>query len=97
MPARSPSPFKLHSSCSMFSSVTFRLKDRLAKGYRLRDDEKLLQTKSDGSIIILNQKEDRVLLLKRLMRYGENCEVISPKTLREEMKQMIETTLSNYF
>lgn len=84
------------NSTSMVSSVTFRIKDRLAKAYKLHNGEKLLQIKSDGSAIILNQGEDRMLLLKRLMRYGENCEVISPKDLRTEMKQMIATTLSNY-
>lgn len=81
---------------NMLSSVTFQLKGRLAKGYKLHESEKLLQVKSDGSVIILNQKEDRILLLKRLMRYGEKCEVISPKSLREEMKQMIKVTLNNY-
>lgn len=80
----------------MTSSVTFQLKDRLAKGYKFHDGEELIQKKADGSIIVLNRKEDRVLLLKRLMRYGENCEVISPQILREEMKQLIKSTLSNY-
>jgi len=81
---------------NMLSSVTFQLKDRLAKVYKLHDGEKLLQIKSDCSIIILNQTEDRTLLLKRLMRYGENCEVISPKSLREEMKELIKSALNNY-
>ena len=81
---------------SMLSSITFQLKDRLAKGYKLHEGEKLLQIKLDGSIIILNQKEDRLLLLKRLMRYGENCEVISPKSIREEMSEMVKLTLNNY-
>lgn len=81
---------------SLFSSVTFQLKDTLVKVYKLHEGEKLLQINPDGSVIILNQREDRVLLLKRLMRYGENCEVISPKNLREEMKKMIKATLSNY-
>lgn len=81
---------------NMFSSVTFELKDNLAKVYKLRESEKLLQMSSDGSLVILNQQEDQTLLLKRLMRYGENCEVISPKTLREEMKQLVKATLSNY-
>lgn len=88
-------PLKSNSQ-GMLSSVTFQLKDRLAKVYKLHEGEKLLQIKSDSSIVILNQKEDRVMLLKRLMRYGENCEVISPKNLREEMKQMIHSTLKNY-
>lgn len=81
---------------TMLSSVTFQLKDRLANAYRLHEGERLFQTMPDGSIVILNQKEDRTLLLKRLLRYGEYCEIISPKTLREEMKQMIKATLSNY-
>lgn len=81
---------------TMLASVTFQLKDRLAKAYKLHDSEKLLQVETDGSIVVLNQTEDRLLLLKRLMRYGENCEVISPKTLREEMRQMIKATLKNY-
>ncbi|MDD3436693.1 MAG: WYL domain-containing protein [Candidatus Gastranaerophilales bacterium] len=80
----------------MLSSVTFELKDRLAKAYKLHEGEKLLQKKSDGNIIISNQKEDRTLLLKRLMRYGEYCEVISPKSFREEIKEMIKRTLDNY-
>lgn len=81
---------------NMLSSVTFRLKDRLAKGYRLHDGEKLLKIETEGSVVILNQLEDRTLLLKRLMRYGENCEIISPKSLRDEMYKMITATLSNY-
>lgn len=80
---------------SMFSSVTFKLKNDLAKVYKLKEGEKLLQINTD-SVIILNQQEDRTLLLKRLMRYGEHCEVISPKNLREEMQELIKTTLGNY-
>lgn len=81
---------------NIYSSVTFRLKDRLSKAYKLHEGEELLTLESDGSTIILNKKEDRTLLLKRLMRYGEYCEVISPKNLREEIKQKIKATLSNY-
>lgn len=88
-------PLKSNST-RMLSSIIFMLKDRLAKSYRLHDGEKLLEIKSDGSILILNQLEDRTLLLRRLMRYGANCEVVSPKTAREDMKEMIQSTLKNY-
>lgn len=81
---------------NMLASVTFKLKDNLAKVYKLREGEKLLQLNQDGSLVILNRQEDQTLLLKRLMRYGENCELLSPKTLREEMKQLIKMTLKNY-
>lgn len=81
---------------NMLASVTFKLKDNLAKVYKLREGEKLLQLNQDGSLVILNRQEDQTLLLKRLMRYGENCELLSPKTLREDMKQLIKMTLKNY-
>lgn len=84
------------NQATILSSVTFKLKDRLAKAYRLHEGEKVMEITADGSIVVINQKEDRILLLKRLMRYGENCEVISPKNLREEMRQLIKKTLNNY-
>ncbi len=80
----------------MPSSVTFKLKDRLAKAYKLHEGERLLEIESDESIIILNQKEDCNMLIKRLMRYGENCELISPKKMRDDMKNLIKLTLKNY-
>jgi len=81
---------------NMFSSVTFELKDRLAKGYTLHDGEKLASVKPDGSIVIISHREDRGLLLRRLMRYGVYCEVIAPQSLRAEMAQLIAATIENY-
>ncbi len=77
-------------------SATFELKDRLAKAYRLHEGEELIEVKSNRNIIILSKKDDKELLLKRLMRYGELCEIISPKSLREEMKERIKSALSRY-
>lgn len=81
---------------SMLSSVTFKLKDRLAKNYKLHENEELINIENNGDITIINRKEDRHLLLKRLMKYCENCEILSPKNLRQEMKELIKTTLLNY-
>lgn len=88
-------PQKSNSSC-LYTSVTFQLKDRLAMAYKLHDSEKLLHVQSDGSLVILNQKEDRMMLLRRLMRYGENCEILSPQKFKNDMKELIKSTLSNY-
>lgn len=88
-------PVKSNSVMMPFS-VTFRLKGRLAKSYKLHDGEKALQIEPKGDIIILNQQEDRQQFLRRLMRYGENCEVISPQNIREEMYELIKSTLNNY-
>lgn len=84
------------NSINMLSSVTFLLKGRLAKAYKLHDGEKLMQIKTDGNVVVLNKNEDRTLLLKRLMRYGENCEILSPKNFREEMLNTIKKCLKNY-
>ena len=88
-------PLRLNTN-KIWSSVAYLLKEDLAKNYKLRESEKLLQSNPDGSIVVTNQKEDRILLLRRLMRYGENCEVISPKDLRVEMAKKIESVLNNY-
>lgn len=81
---------------TMHTSVTFKLKDRLATGYRLYEGERLLQKEKNGNIVVLNQKEDKTQLLKRLLRYGENCEVLSPKNIRDEMLCIINEMLLYY-
>jgi len=84
------------NQANMISTVTFLVKDRLANGYRLHEGETLLEKKVDGSKLISSQKEDKNLLLKRLMRYGVNCEVVSPNNLRAKMADLISATLENY-
>lgn len=88
-------PLKSNAS-GICSCATFALKGRLAKAYKLHESERLLEKFSDEHIVILNQKEDRTSLLKRLMKYGDLCEVISPKSLREEMQDLIKMTLKQY-
>ena len=77
-------------------TVTFRLMKDLAKRYSARPNERILNIEADGSVIISNRSEDKEQLLKRLMRYDEKCEIISPKTLRDEFKTKIDKTLENY-
>lgn len=81
---------------NMLSSVTFKLKDPLSKKYKLHYGEQLINSEQNGDVIISNKIEDRKLLLKRLMKYGENCEVIAPKSYREEIKEVIKKTSSLY-
>lgn len=88
-------PLKTNPSKTL-SSRTFKIKNRLAKAYTLHEGERVINIEKDGSLLIVNQNEDEKLLLKRLMRYGINCEVISPKRFREEMALMIDKTLHNY-
>ena len=77
-------------------TVVFKLKSRLAKTYKLKDDETSKGYDENGNLVIVNKNEDHNLLLKRLMRYGNCCEVISPKSFKLKMKNLILNTLKNY-
>ena len=78
------------------TTVVYRIKNRLAKNYKIRDWERLDKIEYDGSQVIVNKNEDLNLLLNRLMRYGTQCTIISPKFLKEEMIERINKTLENY-
>lgn len=77
-------------------TVVFKLKNRLAKAYKLKDEEYIETIESDGSIVVVNKGEDLDKLLARLMKYQNECEVISPKIFKEKMVKTIETTLKQY-
>ncbi len=77
-------------------TVVFKLKSRLAKTYKLKDGETSKGYDEAGHLIIVNKNEDHGELLKRLMRYGTECEVISPKSFKIKMKNLIRNTLENY-
>ncbi len=84
------------SSVKMPTTIVFRIKNRLAKNYRIRDWERLEDIEANGNKIIVNKGEDLNILLKRLMRYSTECEIISPKFFKDEMINLINKTLSNY-
>ena len=84
------------SNMSIPTTVVYRIKNRLAQNYKLRDWERLDNVETNGNKIIINKDEDLNSLLMRLMRYGKECEIISPKFLRNEMIELINKTLENY-
>lgn len=75
-------------------STMFTLSGKLAKRYKPRNNEILTQT--EDKINVVNKIEAKNKLLSRLMRYGIFCEIKSSKMERNEMKEMIAKTLSNY-
>ena len=89
------SMIKISSNVSQ-TTVVFKLKNILAKRYTLKHGEKLVATDADGSISILNKSEDKVSLLNRLLKYGDLCEVMTPRGYRKDMKNLIDKTLENY-
>ena len=89
------SPVQAHSIL-LTTTVVFRLKNKLAKNYKLREWETSSGFDENGHLIVVNKNEDFNILLKRLMRYGTECYITSPKELVDKMKQLLDETLSNY-
>lgn len=76
--------------------VVFELKGALAPRYNIRDNERVVKAYDGNSITVANHGESKDILLSRLMRYDDKCEIIYPKNYRNEMIQIIDSALSNY-
>lgn len=77
-------------------TTVFRLKGRLAKAYTLKEGEYINEYCGDGSIIVVNKTEPQDKLLRRLMRYDNNCIIEHPKEMRNRMIQLINESLKKY-
>ena len=78
------------------TTVTFKISGRLAKTYKLKENETLLEIDKDKNLIIVNRDEPINKLIPRIMRYSDCCQVIGPKSLKEEIKHIINNTLAQY-
>ena len=78
------------------TTITFKLKNRLAQNYKLREWERIEKFEPNGDIIVVNKNEDQDLILRRLMRYGNSCVILYPKFIKERMLELINKTLENY-
>ncbi len=87
---------QLAKSSLVTTTVVYKLKNRLAKTYKLKENEYSDGYDKNGYLTVINKNEPFDTLLKRLMRYTYNCEIISPKYLRDQMINLINETLDNY-
>lgn len=76
--------------------VVFELKGALAQRYNLRENERIIKSYDGNCITVSNQGDSKEILFSRLLRYDDKCEIIHPKSYREEMAQVINSALSNY-
>ena len=83
------------STINLAGSVTFKLKNRLASSYKLKEGENVIEQGLDY-IIVSNSLEDKDLILKRLIRYFDSCEILYPKSMKEKMLKLIEDMESIY-
>lgn len=88
-------PSKL-KTMEITTTVVYKLKNRLAKTYKIKENEHSEGFNDKGEQTIICKNEPFDVLLSRLMRYSYNCEIISPKFLRDKMKELIEQTLERY-
>ncbi|MFH0702555.1 MAG: WYL domain-containing protein [bacterium] len=81
----------------VISPVIFKLKGRLAKGYRPYEGEKITEADPDDkNLTIAAYVDDKNMLLHRLLKYGNYCEIIYPKYVRDKAIKIIQDTLKNY-
>ena len=76
--------------------VIFKVYGGLAHRYDLRENETIIEKNLPEYLKIKNICEDKEELLTRLLRYDKNCEILSPKSYRDEIKKTIESMLANY-
>lgn len=84
------------SKMPFIQKTVFRLNGRVALGYKSPYENEIIEYQDDGSIIVTNSYEDKNLLLKRLLKYFEFCEILSPKADREEFIEMIDNLIESY-
>lgn len=75
-------------------SVIFEVFGRLSSVYKLRPDEQVLNF-SHNHQTISNYGEDRDLLLLRLLKYGENCRIKKPVSLKMKLLNLTDNILKN--
>lgn len=84
------------TSKEVSTSVVYLLKGPLVKSYKLREWEYSNGYDSQGNLIVVNKNEDFEILLSRLMRYAQYCEVLTPLSMRSKMSDTINKMLENY-
>ncbi len=82
------------TAINLTTSIAFEVYDRLAINYRLRDCE-TVQAFDANKKLIINTGEDKKSLFKRLIKYGENCKIVSPKYLEKELLLELEKIENN--
>lgn len=76
------------------NTVIFRLYGRLAATYKLKQSEKVIDFNTHY-ITVSNSSEDKDALLRRLLKYGESCEIRKPQSVKEEFLIMTNEILKN--
>lgn len=80
---------------NIVQDVTFVLKGHLAKVYVSRDEERI-DVHIPSTLTVTNRGKDREILMRRLLRYRENCEVKFPNEFRDDFKNLLDSIIEQY-
>lgn len=87
---------QLAPTIEMQTTVVYKLKNRLAKTYKVKENEHTDGFDEEGNLIVINKDGVIDKLIPRLLRYSYDCEIVSPKYLREDMKRILNEIISQY-
>ena len=87
------SPKKI-AGVSRLNSVVFELYGRLVSLYKLKPSEKVINF-SNNHLTISNSEEDKDILIRRLIKYGENCRIVRPQSVQKEFLELTDNILKN--
>lgn len=87
------SPKKI-AGVSRLNSVVFELYGRLVSLYKLKPSEKVINF-SNNHLTISNSEEDKDVLIRRLIKYGENCRIVRPQSVQKEFLELTDNILKN--
>ena len=85
---------KKSKGTTCLNSVVFELYGRLVSSYKLKPSEKVINF-SNNCITVSNTAEDKDTILRRLLKYGENCKIITPKSMQNELLDLTNEMLKN--
>lgn len=80
-------PIKNKISCKR-NEATLKFSAKIAKSYILREEDELIE-KADDKLLIKTFFYDKTEFYKRILRYVDNCEIISPMSLKAEYNEFL--------
>jgi len=76
------------------NETIFELYDKLVKSYRLKEDERIIDS-LENKLVIASSNPNKDELFRRLLRYDILCKVIFPKQHVQLFKKIIQKSLAN--
>ncbi len=88
------SPQKKRKGFKRENIIIYELYGKLANSYKLKEGEKIVNF-SKNVLTVSSSEKDREILIRRLLKYGENCKILKPKSLIREYEAMTEKMIKN--